>query len=78
MIYTCAVLITFQHPKLYLGLAEDEFKKQRYNNHTQSFRNENYSNSTTLSSNSWKIKKTKEETLTLVWEKIRTADHTQT
>ena len=30
---------------MYLGVAEGEFKKQRYN-HTQSFRNENYSNMT--------------------------------
>ena len=48
--------------KLYLGLAEGEFKNQRYYNHTQSFRNENYSNNTTFSSCVWKIKKTKKET----------------
>ena len=27
VIYTCTALTTFQPPKLYLGLAEDEFKK---------------------------------------------------
>ena len=58
---------------MYLGLAEGEFRKQRYYNHTQSFRNENYSNSTTLPSYAWKIKKTKKKTPTLVWEIIRTA-----
>ena len=58
---------------MYLGLAEGEFKKQRYYKHTHSFRNENYANSTTLSSYVWKIKKTKKETPTLVWELMRTA-----
>ena len=73
VIYKCTALTTFQLKKIYPGLAEGEFKKQRYYNHTQSFRNENYSNSTTLSSYVWKIKKTKKETPTLVWEIIRTA-----
>ena len=69
----CAALITFQPKKVYLGLAEGECKKQRYYNHTQSFWNENYLNSTNLSSYVWKIKKTKKETPTLVWEIIRTS-----
>ena len=56
-----------------LGLAEDVFKKQRYYNHTESFRNENDSKCTTLSSYVWKMKKTKKETLTLVWQIIQTA-----
>ena len=30
VIYKCTVLTTFQTKKVYLGLAEDEFKKQRY------------------------------------------------
>ena len=54
---------------MYFGLAEGEFKKQRYYNHTQSFQNENNSNSTTLSSYVWKIK----ETPTLMWKMIQTA-----
>ena len=45
-----------------------EFKKQRYYSHTQSFRNENSSNSTFLSIYGWKIKKTDKETPTLVWK----------
>ena len=61
------------YPKKYFGLAEDELKKQRYYNHTQTFRNENYSNSTNLPSYVWKIKKTRKKTQTLVWEIIRTA-----
>ena len=71
--YRCTSLTTFQPKKVYLGFAEGEFKNQRYYNHTQSFWNKNYSNSTTLSSYIWKIKKTKKETPTLVWEIIRTA-----
>ena len=59
--------------KVYLVLAEGKFKKQRYYNHTQSFQNENYSNSTTLSSYVWKMWKTKNETPLLLWEIIRTA-----
>ena len=59
---------------MYLGLVEGEFKKQRYYNHTQLFRNEKYSNSTTLFSFTWKINETKKETPTLVvWKMIRTA-----
>ena len=58
VIYKCTALTTFQHKKVYLGLAEGEFKKQRYYNHTQPFRNENYLNNTTLSSYLCKIKKT--------------------
>ena len=49
VIYKCTELITFQPRKVYLGLPKGEFKKQRYYNHTQSFRKENYSNSTALS-----------------------------
>ena len=73
VMYKCTTLTTSQPKKVYLGLAEGKFKKQRYYNHTQSFRKENYSNSTTLSSYVWKIKKRKKETPTLVQEIIRTA-----
>ena len=34
VIYKCTALTTFQPKKVYLGLAEGEFKKQRYYNHT--------------------------------------------
>ena len=71
VIYKCTALTTFHPKKVYLGLAEGGFKKQRYYNHTQSFWNENYWNSTTLSSYVWEKKK--RETPTLVWEIIRTA-----
>ena len=66
------VLTTFQPKKVYLSLVDDEFKKKRYD-HTQSFRNENYLNSTTLSSCFSNIKKTKKETSILVWKLIQTA-----
>ena len=73
MIYKYTALTTFQPKKAYLALKESDCEKQRYCNHSQSFRNENYSNSLTLSSYVWKIKKLKKETTTLMWEKIRTA-----
>ena len=66
VIYKCTVLTTFQPQKMYLGLAEGEFKKERNYSQAESFRNENYSNSITLSSYGWKIKKIKKETPTLV------------
>ena len=36
VIHKCTALTTFQPKKVYLGLAEGGFKKQRYYNHTQS------------------------------------------
>ena len=41
LIYKCTALTLFQPENVYFGNAEGEFKKQRYYNHTQSFRNEN-------------------------------------
>ena len=41
--------------KEYIGIAATEFK-DRYNNYTASFRNEDYGQSTTLSSYFWKMK----------------------
>ena len=73
MIYKFTALTTFQFKKVYLGLAEGEFKKQRYHNHTQSRCNDIYSNSATLFSYVWTIKKTKKETPSLVWGIIRPA-----
>ena len=73
VIWKCTALATFQPKKVYLGIAEGEFKKQRCYNHTQSFRNESYWNSKTLFSYVWKIKHTKKETPKLVQEIIRIA-----
>ena len=50
VIYKCTALTIFQPKKMYLDLTEGECKKKRHYNYTQSFRNENYTNSTTLSS----------------------------
>ena len=35
VIYKCTARTTFQPKKVYLGLAESDFKKQIYYNHTQ-------------------------------------------
>ena len=58
---------------MYFGLEEGEFKNQRYYNPTQSLRNENYLNRTTLFIYVWKMKETKKETSTLLWEIVQTA-----
>ena len=42
-------------PKLYIGLTESIFK-QRYNNHTNSFRHKKYETSTELSKHIWEHK----------------------
>ena len=47
VIYKCTV-ITCNSKKVYLGLTEGEFKKQRYYDHVISFKNEFYVNTTTL------------------------------
>ena len=71
MIWKCTALTTLKPKKVYLCLVEGELKKQKYYNRTQSFWNENISNSKTLSSYAWKLKKTKKGTQTLVWKIIR-------
>ena len=65
MIYNCTALTTFKPKKVHLGLEKSEFKKQKYNL-TKSFRNENYANSTALSSYVSKMKKTEKETPTTI------------
>ena len=47
VIYKCTAT-TCNSKKVYLGLTEGEFKKQRYYDHVKSFKNEFYANSTTL------------------------------
>ena len=49
------IAITCDSKKVYLGLTEGEFKKQRYYDHVKSFKNEFYANSTTLSSHVWEM-----------------------
>ena len=44
--------------KVYLGVLEGEFQKNRYYNHQQSFQKENYKTITTLPAYLWNIKST--------------------
>ena len=60
VIYKCTAT-TCDSKKVYLGLTEGEFKRQRYYNHVKSFKNEYYANSTTLSSHVWELKKKKKK-----------------
>ena len=72
MIYKCTAT-TCDSKKVYLGLTEGEFKKQRYYDHVKSFKNEFYGNSTTLSGYIREMKKGKNVTPALTWEVLRTA-----
>ena len=60
-IYKCTSLTKNNVKKVYFGVTEGEFKKNRYYNYQQLFRNENYKNSTTFSTYLWSIKSTSEE-----------------
>ena len=72
VIYKCTAT-TCISKKVYLGLIEGEFKKQRYYGHVKSFKNKFYANSTTLSSYVWEMIKRKNVALALTWEVLRTA-----
>ena len=57
VIYNSEVAVENQtDSKLYIGLTEDAFK-QRYNNHTQTFKHEKYEYSTELSKYIWSLKR---------------------
>ena len=56
--FTAAI---FDSKKVYLGLTEGEFKKQRCYDHVKSSWNEINANSITLSSYAWKMKKKKKK-----------------
>ena len=71
IIYKCTAT-TCNLEKLYLGLTEGEFKKQRYYDHVKSFKNEFYANNTTLSSYVWKMKKRKNVAPARTCEVLRT------
>ena len=73
MIYKCAA--TTNSKKLYLGLTEGEFKKQRYYDHVKSSKNEFYANSTSypLKLCMGNEKKKKNVTPALTWEILKTA-----
>ena len=71
VIYKCTSLTKNNVRKVYLGVTEGEFQKNWYYNHQQLFQNEDYKNSTTLSTYLWSIKSTSEEqNINLSWEII--------
>ena len=72
VIYKCTAT-TCNSKKVYLGLTEGEFTKQRHYDHVKSFKNRFYANSTTLSSYAWEMKKRKNVTPVLTWAVLRTA-----
>jgi hypothetical protein len=55
VVYKCEVTTPSHPKKVYIGLTEKEFK-QRYNGHNQSFKNNKYKHSTTLSTYIWSLK----------------------
>ena len=72
--YKCTSLTKNNVKKVYLGVSEGEFKKNRYYNHQQLFRNEDYKNSTTFFNMPVGIKSTSEEqNVNLSWEIMRQA-----
>ena len=68
--FTAAI---FDSKKVYLGLTEGEFKKQRCYDHVKSSWNKINANSITLLSYAWKMKKRKNVTPALTWEILRFA-----
>ena len=56
--------------KVYLGLAEGEWKSHFYN-HKLSFKHKRYSNKTTLSSYRWHLKRVSSKTPNLKWSILR-------
>ena len=71
VIYKCEAT-TCNSKKVYLGLTEGEFKKQRCYDHVKSFKNEFYDNSLTVSSYLLEMKKRKNVAPALTWEVLRT------
>ena len=58
--------------KTYLGTTEGKIEvKKRYNNHTNSFRHNGYSQDTTLSKYIWEIKKEYNEMPNLKWSIVK-------
>ena len=69
VIYKCDVTRPLPK-KVYLGLAEGEWKSRFYN-HKLSFKHKRYSNKTTLSSYMWHLKSVSSETPNLKWSILR-------
>ena len=69
VVYKCDVTRPLPK-KVYLGLAEGEWKSCFYN-HKLSFKNKRYSNKTTLSSYMWHLKSVSSETRYIKWSVLR-------
>ena len=69
VVYKCDVTRPLPK-KVYLGLAEGEWKSRFYN-HKLSFKHKRYSNKTTLSSYMWHLKSVLSETPNLKWSVLR-------
>ena len=72
VIYKCEVSAPGFPKKVYIGLTAKEFKK-RYDGHTNSFRNKQYANSTTLSTYIWDLKEKHPITPSLKWSIVKHA-----
>lgn len=71
VVYQAAVQTTSGR-ETYIGIAATDFKA-RYRNHTMSFRNSTYKNSTELSKHVWQLKDRKEE-FNITWKILRRAN----
>ena len=69
VVYKCDVTRPLPK-KVYLGLAEEEWKNRFYN-HKLSFKHKRYSNKTTLSSYMWHLKSVSSETPKFKWSILR-------
>ena len=70
IVYKCIASTSMNPDKTYLGTTEGDFK-ERYSNHTNSFRHKLYSKETTLSKYIWEIKKEYNEMPTLIWSIVK-------
>ena len=73
VVYKCVVSATEKSKEhVYIGVTEDGWK-QRYYNHTMSFRNQKHKNDTALSTFLWELKKSTKETPQLTWSVLKVA-----
>ena len=71
VVYKCVVSTTEESKEhVYIGVAEGDWK-QRYYNHTMSFRNQKRKNDKALSTFLWKLKKSTKETTKLTWSVLK-------
>ena len=71
VVYKCVVSATENSEvQVYIGIAEGDWK-QRYYNHTLSFRNQKRKNNTALSTFFWELKKSTKEIPKLTWSVLK-------